>query len=182
MDSAVAAGRPSLGRSARRFSYGVGMRVFSDRRLLRQIRAEIVRNSMQPEEIAALENVTAEVLVALLDERLAGDGDSGAQLQRFAAAHTGFSVAAWRTTRRHSSKLHLLDADGVALCGTLPGAARTAVHAGPCLTCVAHADAWIAADAPAVRAAVVASPPDGRPGGGGPSAPLHLLGACARGW
>jgi hypothetical protein len=120
--------------------YGVGVRVYTDRRLLRQIRAEIVRNAMQPEQIAALENVTPEVLIALLDLRLATEADSGVQLREYAAAREGYAVAAWRTTRKHASKLHILDANGVALCGTLLGAQRADVHSGPCLTCAAHAD------------------------------------------
>ncbi len=119
--------------------YGVGIRVFTDRGLLRQIRTEIIRNEMLPEEIAALENVPPGVLIALLDERLATEADSGSQLREFAASHAGFQVVAWRTTRKRASKLHILDADGVALCGTAPGAERAPVHAGPCSTCAAHA-------------------------------------------
>jgi len=125
--------------------YGVGIRVFTDRPLLRQIRTEIVRNGMPTEEIAALENVAPEVLVALLDERLAPEADSGAQLRRFAASRAGFQALAWRTTRKRASKLHILDPDGVALCGTAPGAERAPVHAGPCSTCAAHADAELSA-------------------------------------
>jgi hypothetical protein len=115
------------------------MRVLTDRQLLRQIRTEIVRNVMQPEEIAALENVTPDELVALLDERLADETDSGAQLRGFAASHEGWEVVAWRTTRNHPSKLHILEANRVALCGTPLGAERASVHSGPCLTCAAHA-------------------------------------------
>ena len=120
--------------------YGVGIRVFTDRPLLRQIRTEIVRNGMPTEEIAALENVAPEVLVALLIERLATEAGSGAQLRGFAASRAGFQLAAWRTTRKRASKLHILDPDGVALCGTPPGAELVAIHSGACSTCAAHAD------------------------------------------
>jgi hypothetical protein len=126
--------------------YGVGIRVFSDRPLLRQIRTEIVRNGMQTEEIAALENVAPDVLVALLDEQLAPEADSGAQLRGFASSRAGFQVVAWRTTRKRASKLHILDGNGVALCGTAPGAEPAPVHAGPCSTCAAHADVELPAD------------------------------------
>jgi hypothetical protein len=137
----------TLDPSAPRQRYGVGIRVFTDRPLLRQIRTEIVRNGMLTEEIAALENVAPDVLVALLDERLAPEADSGAQLCRFAASRAGFQAVAWRTTRKRASKLHILDGNGVALCGTTPGVARAPVHAGPCSTCVAHAVTELPADA-----------------------------------
>jgi hypothetical protein len=130
-------------------AYGVGIRVFNDRRLLRQIRTEIARNAMQAEEIAALENVTPEVLIALLEERLASEADSGTRLREYATAHDGFRVAAWRTTRKHSSKLHILDRSGTALCGTPAGAEQAAVDSGPCMTCAAHAG--IAPSPPAVQ-------------------------------
>ena len=119
--------------------------MFTDTRLLRQIRTEIVRNTMQLEEIAPLENVTPEVLIALLDERLAAEADSGAQLRQFAASRPGFQVATWRTTRKHPSKLHILDADGAALCGTPSRPDRAAVHSGPCVTCAALAGISLAA-------------------------------------
>lgn len=127
------------GDSCRRRTYGVGLRVFTDRRLLRQIRAEIVRNGMRAAEIAALENVSTEVLATLLDARLAEDGGSGAALRRYATNREGFVVAAWHTTRGRPSKLHILDATGTALCGTPIGGALAAVHAGPCGTCAGHA-------------------------------------------
>jgi hypothetical protein len=119
--------------------YAVGVRVFTDRQLLRQIRSEIVRNGMRPEQIAALENVTPEVLIELLDEGLADDPSSGAQLRELARRRSGWRVGAWRTTRQHPSKLHILDAGGIALCGTPRGGALGLVHSGPCLTCAAHA-------------------------------------------
>lgn len=127
--------------------YGVGIRVFTDRPLLRQIRTEIVRNGMLTEEIAALENVAPEVLVALLAGRLAPEADSGAPLRQFADSHAGFQAVAWRTTRKHASKLHILDGNGVALCGTTPGVERALVHAGACSTCAAHAGFDLAATA-----------------------------------
>lgn len=139
MASPIAVTRQSTARSVSDAPYGVGIRVFTDTRLLRQIRTEIVRNTMQLEEIAPLENVTPQVLIALLDARLATEVDSGAQLRQFAASRPGFQVAAWRTSRQHPSKLHILDADGVALCGTPARAERAAVHSGPCVTCAAHA-------------------------------------------
>jgi hypothetical protein len=119
--------------------YGVGLRVFKESRLLGQIRNEIVSNVMQPAEIAELENVTPEVLIALLDLRLARAPESGTLLRQFAASRAGFQVAAWRTTRKHPSRLHILDSNGLALCGTPPGAKLVAVHSGPCLTCAGHA-------------------------------------------
>jgi hypothetical protein len=133
------ASTPSFSGSSTRAPYGVGMRVFTDQRLLRQIRTEIVSNAMQPRDIAVLENVTPEVLLALIDERLATDPDSGAQLRQFAAARAGLQAVAWRTSRKHPSKLHILDASDVSLCGTPPGAERAAIHSGPCRTCCARA-------------------------------------------
>lgn len=115
------------------------MRVFTDRRLLRQIRSEIVRNAMAPGEIAVLENVTPEVLIALLEERAEPPEDSAALLREFATSRAGFEVLAWRTTRGHCSKLHILDADGIALCGTPRGPEPVAIHSGVCSTCAAHA-------------------------------------------
>ena len=127
-------GDPAFG-----LNYGVGMRVFTDRRLLRQIRRDIVGNVMKAEQVAALENVTPEVLIALLEQRLAPDTDSGAELRAYAASHRGFRTRAWRTTRHHASKLHVLDEEGVTLCGTPVGGEPAAVHSGPCRTCAAHA-------------------------------------------
>ena len=121
------AARPSVGRASR-LHYGVGMRVLTDRHLLRQIREEIVQNHMDPADIARLENVTAEELVALLDLRLAGDAASGAQL-RTQAAVIGLPVGAWRTSRGHASKLHALLSGGTTLCGTPRGAEPVPVHA-----------------------------------------------------
>lgn len=138
MASAAVGSTPSvLGVSSS--AYAVGMRVLTDRRLLRQIRAEIITNTMRPSDIAVLENVTPEVLVALLDERLATDPSSGAQLRQLAASHAGLWAVAWRTSRKHPSKLHILDASDVALCGTAVGEDRCEIHSGPCLTCAAHA-------------------------------------------
>jgi hypothetical protein len=125
------------------------MRVFTDRRLLRQIRSEIVRNAMAPGEIAVLENVTPEVLIALLEERAEPPEDSGALLREFAASRAGFEVLAWRTTRGHCSKLHILDADGIALCGTPRGAHPVAIHSGVCSTCASHVGTDLAATAAA---------------------------------
>jgi hypothetical protein len=113
--------------------YGVGLRVFTDRRLLRQIRDELVGGAMRLEEIAILENVTPDALVALLEERLAGERESGLWLHRLAAS-LGFQVTAWRRSRHHPSRLHVLDAEGV-LCGASPGSERSAIHSGPCLSC-----------------------------------------------
>jgi hypothetical protein len=134
-----------------RLRYGVGMRVFTDRRLLGQIRSEIVRNSMRPEEVAPLENVTPEVLIALLEERAEPTEDSSVLLRQFAVSRAGFQVIAWRTTRGHCSKLHIIDADGVVLCGTPSGAERAAIHSGACVTCTAHARLELAASARAAR-------------------------------
>jgi hypothetical protein len=144
--ASAAAGRTLsvLGASSR-VPYGVGRRVFTDQRLLRQIRAEIVGNTMQPRDIAVLENVTLEVLVVLLDERLAADPYSGAQLRQLAASHARFQAVAWRTSRKHPSKLHILDASDIALCGTPVGQERSEIHSGPCLTCAAHAGGRVAA-------------------------------------
>jgi len=144
MESAALVGPAAFVTAPTGLRYAVGMRVFTDRRLLRQIRSEIVCNSMRPEEVAVLENVTPEVLIALLEERAEPADDSGALLRRVAASRPGFQVIAWRTTRGHCSKLHILDADGVALCGTPRGAERVAIHSGACLTCAAHAGLEIA--------------------------------------
>jgi hypothetical protein len=137
--SAAVGSTPSVRGGSSRAGYAVGMRVFTDQRLLRQIRAEIIGNTMQPRDIAVLENVTTEVLVALLDERLAADPSSGAQLRQFAASHAGLQTVAWRTSRKHPSKLHILDARDVALCGTPVGEERCEMHSGPCLTCATRA-------------------------------------------
>ncbi len=118
----------------RRLRYGVGLRVLFDRPLLRQIREELLRLTMRPEQIAALENVGIEELVLLIDTRLGGAG-SGAQLRRFADANAGYSVIAWRTSRSHPSKLHLLSPEGMVVCGTPPGGEQIIVHSGPCRTC-----------------------------------------------
>ena len=136
--AAFASTPPGTGHSIRA-PYGVGMRVFTDQRLLRQIRREILGNAMQPRDIAVLENVTPEVLLALIEERLAADPDSGVQLRQFAASRVGLQAVAWRTSRKHPSKLHILDASDVALCGTSPGDERAAVHSGPCRACAARA-------------------------------------------
>lgn len=139
MESAARVEPAAFVTAPKRLRYGVGMRVFTDRRLLRQIRSEIVCNSMQPEEVAPLENVTPEVLIALLEERAEPADDRGALLRQFVASREGFQMLAWRTTRKHASKLHILDPDGVALCGTPLGAEPVAIHSGACLTCAAHA-------------------------------------------
>jgi hypothetical protein len=144
MESAARVGSAAFLAAPTRLRYGVGMRVFTDRRLLRQIRSEIVRNAMRPEEIAVLENVTPEVLVGLLEDREEPEEDSGAPLRQFAASREGFAVLAWRTTRKHASKLHILDADGVALYETPLGAESVAVHSGACSTCAAHAGLGLA--------------------------------------
>jgi hypothetical protein len=128
-----------------RMRYGVGMRVLTDRRLLSQIRSEIARNVMSLEEIAVLENVTPEALIALLEEGLGTAEDCGTPLRHFAAATEGFEVLAWRNTRKHPSKLHILDANGVVLCGTPRGPERVPIHAGACLTCAARAGLQAAA-------------------------------------
>jgi hypothetical protein len=122
-------------RPAVRLVYGVGMRVFTDRRLLRQIRRDIVSNVMKAEQVAALENVTPELLIALLDQHL----DSGAHLRAYVAARPGFRTGAWRTTRHQASKLHVFDQGGETLCGTPVSGERAPVHSGPCRTCAAHA-------------------------------------------
>ena len=103
---------------------------------------------MAPGEIAVLENVTPEVLIALLEER-AEPPDSGALLREFAASRAGFEVLAWRTTRGHCSKLHILDADGIALCGTPRGVHPVAIHSGVCSTCASHVGTDLVATAAA---------------------------------
>jgi hypothetical protein len=132
--------RPGFPREAggRGVRYGVGMRVLSDRMLLRQIRAAIASNTMAVDQIARLENVSAETLVELLERRLCEDAESGQQLRAFAAAHPGFSVVSWRTSRNHVSRLHLVNVEGVLVCGTPPGATRSPIHAGPCGSCAAN--------------------------------------------
>ena len=119
--------------------YGVGMRVFTDRPLLRQIRAELVRNAMEPAEIAALENVPTEVLIGLLERGPQPNTDPTSVLRQFAADHEGYRVLAWRTTRKRASRLHLIDPSGVPLCGTPPRSELSPVGSGACSTCVAHA-------------------------------------------
>jgi hypothetical protein len=119
--------------------YGVGVRVLTDRPLLKQIRAEIARNAMKVEEIAVLENVSAAELIQLLEQFFGGETRSGQQLREFALSHPGFGVAAWRTSRKHVSKLHLLNAEGILPCGTSPGSERSPVHSGTCVTCAVYA-------------------------------------------
>jgi hypothetical protein len=122
-----AARRPPL-------DYGVGFRVFTDGRLLTQIWGAISRNVMAPEQIARLENVSTTTLIELIEQHVTPAGG----LRDYAAARVGYSVLAWRTSRKHPSKLHIIDAIGVALCGTPIGAEPLAVHDGPCATCAAY--------------------------------------------
>lgn len=139
MTSGAPASSAGLGFAPPNVRYGVGMRIFADRRLLAQIRNDIARNVMQPEDIAMLENITSEVLIALLEAQPAQEGSSGARLRQFAASQAGFCVAAWRTTRKRPSRLHILDTGGLPLCGTRPGADLMSVHSGPCLGCAGRA-------------------------------------------
>jgi hypothetical protein len=118
--------------------YGVGFRVLTDLMLLRQIRAEIACNAMELEEIAQLENVTAEQLLAILRNG-PDEGGLGALLRSFARSRPGHRVAAWRTSRHHASKLHLLDGEGVPFCGTIVGENEIAVDTGGCVTCALRA-------------------------------------------
>ena len=110
----------------------------ADSVLLHQIRAEIGSNVMQLEEIAQLENVTSEQLLGLLRDRADEDG-VGARLRSFARSRPGYRVAAWRTSRHHASKLHLLDGDGIPLCGTVVGEKEVAADTGVCVTCALRA-------------------------------------------
>jgi hypothetical protein len=113
--------------------------VFHDRGLLRQIRAEIASNAMQPEEIARLENVNPQTLIAVLQSGLGLERDATAPLREFVASHRGFRLLSWRTSRKHASKLHIITTAGVALCGTPIGVRPAPVHSGPCVTCAGHA-------------------------------------------
>jgi hypothetical protein len=114
--------------------YGVGFRVFTDRRLLGQIWGAISRNVMQPDEIARLENVSTATLIELIEQHVTPAG----ALREYAAARPAYSVLAWRTSRKHPSKLHILNAGGIALCGTPVGGEPLTVHDGPCSTCAAY--------------------------------------------
>lgn len=126
--------------------YGVGLRVLTDLALLRQIRGEIVSNVMQLEEIAHLENVTPERLHSLLRD-WGDDGGLAMWLRSAARSRPGYRVAAWRTSRHHASKLHLLDLHGLSLCGTPVGESEIAVDAGGCATCAVHAGSFAATPA-----------------------------------
>jgi hypothetical protein len=121
--------------------YGVGLRVRRDTALLRQIREEVVHGGMQLEQIASLENVSVEELIDLLDERLAGDVNSGWRLRAVAASRAGWQVVAWRNSRGHASRLHVVNEASTTLCGTPPGADLIAVYSGPCMTCLELAGA-----------------------------------------
>jgi hypothetical protein len=121
--------------------FGVGVRVFSDRALLRQIRKELARNAMRAELIARLENVTAEALLEIVANGPGAWETSSAALRDFAISRSGFRALAWRTSRRHVSKLHVVAPEGAALCGTPLGTELAPVHAGPCVTCGALARA-----------------------------------------
>lgn len=123
---------------SRKADYGVGLRVLTDSALLRQIRAEIASNVMQLDQIAQLENVTTEQLLVLLRDR-ADEGGVCARLRSFANSRRGYRVVAWRTSRHHPSKLHLLDEEGTPLCGTPVGEREIWVDAGPCVTCASRA-------------------------------------------
>ena len=124
--------------SATAVRYGVGVRVFGDPGLLRQIRAEVARNRMRPEDIAVLENVTPQTLIDVLQHGAGAERDPVAPLRAFVDARQGFQLLAWRTSREHASKLHIITAAGLALCGTPCGAQPAPVHSGPCRTCAAH--------------------------------------------
>jgi hypothetical protein len=126
---------PTAASRSFRLRYGIGLRVFTDQKLLEQISDAIFHNVMEPEEIARLENVPTAVLVGLLEQRCAGVS----ALREFAAEHKELSVMSWRTTRKHPTKLHICDGRGVTLCGIRKGRVAVAVNDGPCLTCADHA-------------------------------------------
>jgi hypothetical protein len=116
--------------------FGVGVRVFSDRALLKQIRTDLARNAMQPEAIARFENVSLEALVAVLQNGLGPAQDPSAPLREFVSSRDGYGLLAWRTSRHHVSKLHIITDAGVALCGTPRRAKAAPVHSGLCQTCM----------------------------------------------
>jgi hypothetical protein len=126
--------------SARRTPrYAVGLRVLTDRGLLRQIREELRARAMELSDIARLENVSEDVLLGVLEAPVSPAEEPSVLLREFAACHDGYSTAAWRTTRHRFSKRHVLDAGGVALCGTPLGVEREVLDSGPCRTCAEHA-------------------------------------------
>ena len=122
-----------------RFAYGVGLRILTDRRLLRQVRDELRTCAMAAADIARLENVTPEVLLQVVEAGLAPGEDPSWPLRAYARAHAGFETAAWVNTRGHLSKRHIINPSGVALCGIplLPG--RELLDGGPCRTCAERA-------------------------------------------
>ena len=118
--------------------YGVGLRVFGDKRLLRQIRDEIYAHVMPIATIAMLENVSSDQLMRLLEAEESAEGASAA-LRRLTDHQSGYGTVAWRTSRKRLSKRHIVNKHGRTLCGTPIGKEHEVLDSGPCHTCAARA-------------------------------------------
>lgn len=117
--------------------YGIGQRVLWDRRLLEQIRDDVCTQVTPIPTIAKLENVSPDQLTRLLETVESTEGAS-ATLRRLADQQSGYSTAAWRTSRKRLSKRHVVNKHGRTLCGTLVGNEQEVLDSGPCFTCAAR--------------------------------------------
>jgi hypothetical protein len=123
----------------RELAYGVGLRILTDRSLLRQIRDELAGRAMAAAQIARLENVTPEVLLHVIETSLTPEEDPSWALRHYARVRLGYQTAAWLTTRGRLSRRHIVNSLGVALCGIPLGPERELLDAGPCRTCAERA-------------------------------------------
>lgn len=132
----------------RALSYGIGLRVLWDRRLLEQIRDDVCTQVTPISTIAKLENVSSDQLTRLLETVESTEGESAA-LRRLADRQSGYSTAAWRTSRKRLSKRHVVNEHGQTLCGTPVGNEQEVLDSGPCFTCAARIGIGIETDTPA---------------------------------
>jgi hypothetical protein len=135
----IATGTRIVRQPNQQHAYGVGLRILTDRSLLRQIRDEIASRAMAAAQIAHLENVTPEVLFHVIERSLTPEEDPSWALRHYARTHPGYGTAAWLNTRGRLSRRHIINPSGVALCGIPLGSERELLDAGPCRTCAERA-------------------------------------------
>jgi hypothetical protein len=119
--------------------YAVGLRILTDRGLLRQIRDELKRRAMSLAAIAQLENVSPTVLLQVVEAGLDPSEDPSWSLRQFARDNAAYTTAAWITSRGKLSRRHIVNPAGEALCGIPLGAERELLDVGPCRTCAERA-------------------------------------------